>query len=333
MVRTAATVTLTLAISEYDHVRDLMSDEVRPEGIQLNIQTFPIQEIFHRFTHHREWDVSEMSMGMYVSLLSQGDNGLVGIPVFPSRMFRLSSLYVRRDGPVKTLADLKGKRVGHPEWAQTAAVYVRGYLEHSVGVPTVSIEWIQAGINEPGRVENVKTLTPAGVSRSSRPDSSLDAMLLNGEVDAVMTALPPRSFAQSHPNITRLVGDFIDVESADYRKTGIFPIMHIVAMRRDVYERLPWAPMNLFRAFEIAKKRSLERMQDCTLSRFPHPWAFAWADQERALFGPDVWPYGIGPNRRTLEAFLAFCQEQGVTHRPVTVDEMFVPEVHTSFKV
>ena len=178
MVRTAATVTLTLAISEYDHVRDLMSDEVRPEGIQLNIQTFPIQEIFHRFTHHREWDVSEMSMGMYVSLLSQGDNGLVGIPVFPSRMFRLSSLYVRRDGPVKTLADLKGKRVGHPEWAQTAAVYVRGYLEHSVGVPTVSIEWIQAGINEPGRVENVKTLTPAGVSRSSRPDSSLDAMLL-----------------------------------------------------------------------------------------------------------------------------------------------------------
>jgi 4,5-dihydroxyphthalate decarboxylase len=324
---------LTLAISEYDHVHDLTSGRVVPEGIQLTCLNLPLEEIFYRFIMNKEWDVSEMSMAKYVSLMSQGDPSFSAIPVFPSRVFRHSSLYVRRDGPIKSPRDLAGRRVGIPEWAQTAAVYSRGFIAHQFGVDLASIKWVQAGVNQPGRVEKVKLHLPKGISLSPVADASLSDMLLDGRLDAVLSARPPRCFQEGHPNIRRVFEDFMEVEAAYYQETGIFPIMHVVALRRELLERHPWAAMNLFQAFEEAKNRSLERAIDPTASRFPIPWCHVFAQRAQSRFGQDYWPYGIEPNRPTLKAFLEYAHEQGVCHKRLTVEELFPKQMQSTVRV
>lgn len=324
---------LTLAIGDYDHVRDFSQGVICADGIDITHLKLSVEEIFYRFTKFREWDVSEMSFGKYAALVSQNDKSLTAIPVFPSRAFRLSSFYVRKDGPVKTAKDLAGKRVGIPEWAQTAAVYTRGYLVHEIGIPLTAIEWVQAGVNQPGRVEKVELKLPAGVRYRNAPERSLSEMLLAGEIDAVMSARAPAPFTDNHPNVTRLFQDFQAVEEAYWRKTGVFPIMHVIALRGDVAAEYPWVAMNLFKAFEEAKNRSLARMVDVTASHVPVPWGFAHAGHVRELFGDDFWPYGIEPNRPTLEAFLRFAHEQGVCHRLVAPEELFAPQVQSRFKI
>ena len=324
---------LTLAISEYDHVRDLVSGRVKPEGIELTALVLPIEEIFYRFTLYREWDVSEMAMGKYVSLRSQGDTSLTAIPVFPSRMFRHSSIYVRSDGPVKTPADLKGRRVGLPEWAQTAAIYSRGLLVHQYGLALADIAWVQAGLNEPGRTEKVALQLPAGVAVERPAEKTLNQMLLAGELDAVMTAHAPAAFEAGDPRVKRLFADYMPVELAYWRETGIFPIMHCIAIQTSVLEAHPWVAMNLLTAFETAKRRSVARALEGTASRFPIPWALERASLGAPLFGAEYWPYGIEPNRVTLEAFLRYAHEQGVCHRLMTPEELFPPQVASAFKV
>jgi len=324
---------LTMAISEYDHVRDLTSGRVVPEGIDLICLNLPLEEIFYRFIINREWDVSEMSMAKYVSLISQGDTSLSAIPVFPSRVFRHSSLYVRRDGPVKSPGDLAGRRVGIPEWAQTAAVYSRGFLKHQFGVDLASVEWVQAGVNQPGRAEKVGLQLPKGVRLTPAPDASLSDMLRDGRLDAVLSARPPQCFLNGDPNVRRFFDDFMEVEEAYYEETKIFPIMHVVAIRRDLLDRHPWAAMNLHKAFEEAKNRSLERALDATASRFPIPWSHVHAHRAQLRFGKDYWPYGIEPNRPTLDAFLQYAHEQGVCHRRVSVEELFPKQIQSSVRV
>jgi 4,5-dihydroxyphthalate decarboxylase len=323
---------LTIAISDYDHVRDFAAGAVRAEGIDTRFLTLTIEEIFFRFTKFREWDVSEMSMGKYVALRSQDDTSLTAIPVFPSRVFRHSSIYVRRDGPVRAPADLKGRRVGLPEWAQTAAVYSRGALIHQFGLTLQDIDWVQAGVNEPGRAEKVKLNLPAGTRLTARPDASLDAMLLAGELDAVLTAHPPASFEQGDPRIVRLFEDYRAVEEDYWRATGIFPIMHVVALKSDVAARHPWVAMNLFKAFEEAKRRSVARALEVTATRFPVPWIYDLAAKAQAQFG-ELFPYGVEPNRKTLDAFLDYAFEQGVCHRRLAVEELFPEALASRFKV
>ncbi|HXP74854.1 MAG TPA: hypothetical protein VN823_11965 [Stellaceae bacterium] len=324
---------LTLAISEYDHVRDLVSGRVKPEGIDLTALVMPIEEIFYRFTVYREWDASEMAMGKYVSLRSQGDTSLTAIPVFPSRMFRHSSIYVRSDGPVQAPADLKGRRVGIPEWAQTAAIYSRGLLTHQYGLNLAEIAWVQAGVNEPGRTEKVALKLPPGVTVERPAEKSLNGMLLAGELDAVMTAHAPAAFEAGDPRVTRLFADFMPVELAYWRETGIFPIMHCIAIQARVLEVHPWIAMNLLTAFEAAKCRSVARAFEATASRFPIPWSHERAGLAAPLFGGDYWPYGIEPNRVTLEAFLSYAHEQGVCHRLLKPEDLFPQEVASAFKV
>jgi len=325
---------LTLAISDYDHVRDLVSGRVKPEGIALTALTLSIEEIFYRFTLYREWDVSEMAMGKYVSLRSQGDTSLSALPVFPSRVFRQSSIFVGSDGPVRRLEDLRGKRVGLPEWAQTAAIYTRGFLQHQLGIPLAEIRWVQAGVNQPGRTEKVALKLPPGVEIERPADKTLNDMLLGGEVDAVMSAHPPQAFEAGDPRIRRLVEDFVPMEEAYWRETRIFPIMHCVAVKSSVLEAHPWVAMNLFTAFEQAKERSVARAFEATASRFPIPWTFEHARRAQSLFGAsEYWPYGIAANRPTLEAFLRYAHEQGVCHRLLQPVELFPKEVAASFKV
>ncbi len=323
---------LTVAISDYDHVRDFATGAVRAEGIDARFLTLTIEEIFFRFTKFREWDVSEMSMGKYVALRSQDDASLTAIPVFPSRVFRHSSIYVRREGPVRVPADLKGRRIGLPEWAQTAAVYSRGALIHQFGIKLQDVEWIQAGVNEPGRAEKVTLKLPAGTRLTARPDASLNAMLLAGEIDAMLTAHPPDSFERGDPRIGRLFEDYRTVEEAYWRATGVFPIMHVVALKSDVVARHPWIAMNLFKAFEEAKRRSVARALEVTATRFPVPWIYDIATKAQAEFG-ELFPYGVEPNRKTLETFLDYAAEQGVCHRRLQVDELFPASLASRFKV
>jgi 4,5-dihydroxyphthalate decarboxylase len=324
---------LALAISEYDHVRDLASGVVRPQGIAINALSFAVEEIFHRFTRYREWEASEMSMGKYTSLISQGERSITGIPVFPSRVFRHSSIYVRRDGKVRAPNDLRGRKIGLPEWAQTAAVYTRGMMVHEWGIGLDEVEWVQAGVDEPGRQEKVALKLPRGVRLTPRPDSSLDRMLLAGEIDAAMSAHAPRAFEARHPDIVRLFPDYRPVEEAYFRKTGIYPIMHVIALRREVLDRFPWVATNLLEAFEEAKRRSLARAREITASRFPVPWIAEIADRAGALFGGDPMPYGIEANRTTLASFLRFGFEQGVCHTLLQPEDLFPPEVQTTFKI
>jgi 4,5-dihydroxyphthalate decarboxylase len=274
-----------------------------------------------------------MSMGKYCSLVSQDDRSVAAIPVFPSRVFRHSSIYVRRDGGLRSFADLKGKRIGIPEWAQTASIYTRGMLAEEYGVRLQDVEWVQAGVNQPGRREKVELRLPAGVRYAPRPDSSLDAMLLSGEIDAAMTAHAPPSYDAGDKRVTRLAEDYRPVEEAYYKKTGIFPIMHVMALRREVLERFPWVATNLLEAFEAAKQRSLARALEITASRFPIPWITEMAARSCALFGGDPMPYGIEANRVTLDAFLRFAHEQGVCHKRLAPEDLFPAEVRTSVRI
>jgi 4,5-dihydroxyphthalate decarboxylase len=324
---------LTFAGSEYDHVHDLTSGVVRAEGIDLNYLKLTIEDTFFRFTKFREWDVSEMSMGKYASLKSQDDRTITAIPVFPSRVFRQSSLFVRAQGGIKTAADLGGKRIGVPEWAQTASIYTRGWLMHQVGIRLQDIEWVQAGVNQPGRVEKVALKLPAGVRYRSAPDKSLTGMLLEGEIDCVMAAHPPEPFEHGSREIVQLYPNYREVEEQYYRETGIFPIMHVIALRGDTFEANRWIAMNLLRAFEEAKKNSMRRATEFTATRFPFAWCYEAAGRARDLFGEDFFPYGIEPNRTTLGAFLQYGHEQGVCHRLLRVEELFPPEVQAEFRV
>jgi 4,5-dihydroxyphthalate decarboxylase len=326
-------VPLTLAISPYDHVEDLVAGRIVPDGIKLTCLTLPVEEIFFRFLKYREWDVSELSLAKYASLVSQGDNSLTALPVFPSRIFRHSSVYVRRDGPVRSPQDLAGKRIGLPEWAQTAAVYSRGFMMHQYGIDLAGIDWVQAGVNEPGRAEKVALNLPAGIRITSLPAGTLSRMLVKGEVDAVLSAHPPDCFESGHPNVTRLFEDYMTVEADYYRKTGIFPIMHVVAVKHTLVKAQPWIAMSLLKAFEEAKRRSVARALEITAPRFPIPWCFEHARRAQQLFGSDYWPYGVEANRTTLEAFLQYAYEQGVCHRQLTPSDLFPEQVMERCKI
>jgi 4,5-dihydroxyphthalate decarboxylase len=312
---------LSLAINPYDHVRGL-----RPQGIDLTVLELPIEEIFFRFTRFREWDASEMSFGKTVSLMAEAAPDIVPIPVFPSRVFRHSAIYVGAGSNIRQPKDLEGRRVGIPEWAQTAGIYARGLLQHEYGVDLARIHWHQAGVRQAGRIEKVKLHLGEGVRITPVPDKSLAQMLGSGELDAVISARDPGG--------KRLFEDYVSVEEQYFRKTRIYPIMHVVVLRREAYERDRWIAMNLFKAFDEARRESMQRLVEIGLSHVPMPWLAEHARRWRALAGEDFWPYGITPNRPTLEAFVQYAHEQGITARRLKVEELFAPETRgESYKI
>lgn len=324
---------LTLAINDYDHVRDLANGRVKPEGIDLTCLILPLEEIFYRFTAFREWDVSELSLAKYTSLIAAGDSSLTGIPVFPSRVFRHSAIYVLEGGPVRHPADLRGARVGLPEWVVTAGVYARATLAHEFGVPLETIQWYQAGLEESGREELVTPRLPAGISMTTIADRTLQDMLLAGDIDAIIAPRPPARFHDRGSRIVRLFRDFRAVEADAFRATGVFPIMHVVAIRREVFDAHPWIAPNLVAAFEVAKRRSFERLADVSASLLPLPWSFDSLSQAQALLGEDPWPYGVAANRATLSAFLGFAFEQGVCARRLEPEDLFPASVQRTYRL
>jgi 4,5-dihydroxyphthalate decarboxylase len=245
-----------------------------------------------------------------------------GIPVFPSRVFRHSALFVRPDGPVDDPAALRGGRIGIPEWTVTATIYGRGILEHEYGVGLRDVTWVQGGTNEPGRVETLAVDVPDGVTVERVADRSLNDLLLAGELDAILAPHPP--LASADGRIVRLFSDPRAVEEASFQRTGVFPIMHLVVLRADVDDAHPWLAANLMRAFAAARDRSLARVHDANASRFPVMWRPS---------GDDGWPYGIEPNRTTLAAFLRFAHEQGVAARLLEPEALFAERVLETFRV
>ena len=324
---------LTLATTDYDHVRDLMNGVVRAEGIVLTGFVLPVEEIFFRFIKNREWDVSEMSFGKFIGYASQGNSPFIGIPVFPSRVFRHSAFYVRADRGIKSPKDLEGKTVGIPEWAQTAGIYARGFLSETAGVDLTKIKWVQAGMNEAGREEKVEFTLPKGIQYSQRRDLSLSAMLLSGELDAAISARVPAAFDKGGGKIVRLYPDYRGEETRYYEATGIFPIMHVIAHAPRRVRALSVGGDEFVKAFDEAKERSLERMSDLTASRIPVPWAAAITDEFGKGFGADPFPYGLEANRKTLDAFCRFSHAQGVTAQRLTPDDLFPKEVRASVRV
>tara|TARA_B100000405_G_scaffold291937_1_gene243064 strand:+ start:795 stop:1784 length:990 start_codon:yes stop_codon:yes gene_type:complete len=324
---------ITYAASDYEHTRDLTRGDIQAEGIDLRYLNLQIEETFFRFIKFREWDVSEMSFGKYIALKSQDDDTVTAIPVFPSRVFRQSSLFVLPDSGIRDASDLRGKKIGIPEWAQTASIYTRGWLVHNMGIPLQEIDWIQGGVNDAGRQEKVKLKLPDGVSYTPRPDKSLTQMLFDGEIDCIMSAHPPAPVEEGDDTIVHLYPNYQEVEEQYYKDTGIFPIMHVIAMRGDVFRENRWIAMNLLKAFTEAKDRAMFRVQEMTATRVPYAWCYEGAQKARKLFGDDFFPYGIEPNRTTLEAFLQYGFEQGVCQRKVEVEELFPKEVQAEFRV
>ena len=257
---------------------------------------------------------------------------MVAIPVFPSRVFRHSAIYVRADRGIRAAKDLEGRAVGIPEWAQTAGIYVRGILAEEYGVDLAKIRWLQAGVNEPGRAEKVALKLPAGIRYQARPDSSLAAMLASGEVDAVISARAPQAFAPGGP-VVRLFPNYRAEEERFFKKTGIFPIMHLITMRRTAFDQHPWIAMNLYKMFDEAKRRCFNRLADFTCARVPLPWAAAITEEIVAACGSDPYPYGIEASRPTIEAFCRYANDQGVTRRRMTVDDLFPREVRATARV
>jgi 4,5-dihydroxyphthalate decarboxylase len=318
---------LTLAVGDYDQTRDLALERVRPVGIDLTVLNYDVEEIFYRFHDRLEWDVSELSMGMYSSAISRGDNRFIAIPVFPSRFFRLSGIYVRSGGKVGKPEDLAGMRIGIPQWSQTAGIYVRGYLAETVGLSLKDIEWLQAGVNEPGRQEPSELRLPEGIKICAIGDRTLNELLCTGDIDAVISARPPKAFSDGSGRIRHLISDYPDREAEYFAATGIFPIMHTVAIRRDVYEANRWIARNLMVAFEQAKERSVHRLLDLTAAHVPIPWVYDLANKFMKLSpSGKLWPYGIEDNRITLEAFLRWGYEQGTCHRLLRPEEIFAEE-------
>jgi 4,5-dihydroxyphthalate decarboxylase len=320
---------LSLAINDYVHTSDLANGRIKPAGIDLTVINLPFEQISMRFAATLEFDICEFSLANYCARISgSGPAPLVALPVFTSRVFRHSSIYINEASGIPTAADLRGRTIGIPQWSQTATIYVRGYLQHDVGVPLSSIRWVQAGVDQAGRRDAVQAKLPEGVTLEARPDKTLSDMLASGEIDAAITARPPRSFLEGAPGVRRLFPNFREEEERYFARTKIFPIMHIIAIRRPVYEANPWIVRNLLDAFEAAKRAALARLRDIQTSHLP----FAWAPDEmervhRLLFAAaDPWPYGVEGNRETLAPFLTFCHEQGVTGRKLTPEELFPKE-------
>ena len=326
-------IALTIATTDYDHFRDFRLGLVRAEGIETNWLTLGHHEIFSRFTFNREWDVSELSFAKFVAQVTRENSDIVGLPVYASRLFRFSSFYVNRKAGIKAAEDLRRKRIGVPEWAHTAAVYMRGWLMHKGGVALSEIDWVQAGTNEAGRLEKIELSLPKGVRLTSMPEKTLSDMIASGELDCVIIARPPNSFREKHSDVVRLFPNYEALEQQYYQETRVYPIMHVIAIRKAILESHPWVARNLYNAFEESKRRSLERILDPAVSRYPVPWLTNYAARMQQTFGGDVFPYGIEANRPTLELFLSYTHEQGIAHRLVKPEDIFPAGIMAPVKI
>ena len=318
---------LSVATAPYDRVQALMNGSVVPEGINLNFLPMEVEEIFWRQMKHAEFDVSELSFSSYTLLKSKGDERFIAIPVFPSRFFRHSCIYVNNKKGIKKPEDLKGKIVGLPEWQLTAMVWQRGLLTEEYGVHLQDISWRRGGLETPGRVEKVSVRLPEGVHLESiGANQTLSNMLDTGEINAILSNRIPSCFINGSPNVARLFPNFREVEEDYFKRTGIFPIMHIIVIRRELYEANRWIAMSLYKAFCRAKDAVTSRFDIASALYMTLPFMIDEVERTRLTMGHDFWSYGIEPNRKTLETFFRIHHEQGLSDNLMTIEDVFAPE-------
>ena len=325
---------LTLACWSYDRTRALLDGRVRPDGIDLTCLDLPVEETFFRMLRHREFEVAEMSLSSYVVSLFADDPPFVAIPVFPSRFFRHSCIYVHAAAGIARPADLAGRTVGTPEYQMTAPVWIRGILADDHGLPVTSVTYATGGLEEPGRGEKLALDLPPGIRvEPIAADRTLSGMLATGEIDALYTARAPSSFRDGSGRVRRLFEDFPLVERDYFRRTGIFPIMHTVVIRRDVYARHRWVAQSLSKAFAVAQRYAYEDLAHTAALKTMLPWLTAHVEEARREMGDDFWPYGVSRNRPALATFLRYSHEQGLSRRRLAPEDLFAPETLEAFKI
>jgi 4,5-dihydroxyphthalate decarboxylase len=314
---------ITIATWDYDRVRALTDGRVTVEGCDVNYITMPVEECFERAFFHGEFEVAEIGFSPFLIALSRGPTPYVAVPVFLSRMFRHSAVYIRSDRGIEGPADLRGKTVGVPEYQMSAVMWFRGYLKDEFGIDTSDINWVQAGLENPGRRDKFPLNLPDGFPLVSRNDVSLSKLLAAGEIDAVMSARTPSCYIEQHPKVRRLFPDYRAAEREYFKKTGIFPIMHALGIRRDIYDNNKWLAASLFKAFLKAKRLADAEFTETTALKIGLPWVAAEYEATVDAMGPDFWSYGVEPNRKTLATMARYSYEQGLAVREVSVDEMF----------
>ncbi|MFM9885387.1 MAG: ABC transporter substrate-binding protein [Burkholderiales bacterium] len=325
---------LTFSCWNYDRTRALADGSVQPDGIELNCLSLPVEETFFRMLRYQEFDVAEMSLSSYTVSLQREKPPFIAIPIFPSRFFRHSSIYVSTASGIREPQDLIGKRIGTPEFQMTAPVWIRGILQDEYGVAPSSVEYWTGGEEEPGREEKLKLDLPATIKlRPIGPTQTLSQMLAAGEIDALHTARSPSTFHTRPAAVKRLFENYVEVERAYYRKTRIFPIMHTIAIRREVYEANPWIAQSLYKAFVESQRRTYQDLSETAALKGMLPWLTAHVEEARREMGDDWWSYGLAPNRHVLDTFLRYHHEQGLSKKRLTPDDLFARETLEAFKI
>ena len=325
---------LSFACWNYDRTRALMDGTVPVDGIDLNYLNLPVEETFFRMARFQEFDVAEMSLSSYCVTLSKPERPFVALPIFPSRFFRHSCIYVNANSGINEPKDLIGKRIASPEYQMTAPVWIRGILSDHYGVPVDSVSYFTGGEEEPGRSEKIKLDLPPNIKvERIGPDQTLAQMLLDGEIDALYTARMPSSFLKGGGKVVRLFEDYEQVERNYFKETKMFPIMHTVAIRRDVYEANPWVARSMMKALEESQRRTYEDLYETAALKVMLPWLTSHVEQVKREMGEDFWPYGFEKNEDTLRTFLRYSYEQGLSKHLLEPRDLFAPESLEAFKI
>jgi 4,5-dihydroxyphthalate decarboxylase len=315
-----ANLRLNFACGPYDRTQALRDGTIKPEGIELNYLAMQPAEIFWRMLQFKEFDASELSLSNYTTLVSEGNPPFIAVPAFPSRVFRHGYFFINTAMGITSGADLKGKRGGVPEYSMTAAVYMRGLMQHEFGVKPSDVEWVQ------GRADRLGRKLPADIRLTQAPaGTELGDLLERGEIDFLITANNPLSFRRGAKNVRRLFPNYAEMEKDYYRRTQIYPIMHTVVIRRDIYERDPWVAGNLYKALCDAKEHCYRLLQEAGAPKASFAWLQPMIEEEQAIIGRDWYPYGIAPNKSSIEALLQYTHEQGLSARRLTIEELFAP--------
>jgi 4,5-dihydroxyphthalate decarboxylase len=328
------TLNLSVAIGDYDRVRPLAAGTVQIDGVTPIIMHLEPEEIFFRAFRHQAFDICELSLSTFAMKTAAGDNPYVGVPVFPSRAFRHTAITIRTDRGIRAPEDLRGRRIGTPEYQLTANVWARAILESEHGVTPSDILWVRGGIEQPGRVEKTAISLPKGVRIEDAPaGASLSGLLAAGEIDGLISPRLPSCFERGDPHVGWLFGDPAAAATAWYRRTRIFPIMHLLGVRRALAEQHAWLPAACLKAFDLAKSIAVARLADTSAPKVTLPFVEESVHAVRALMGADYWPYGVEPNRHVLDTFLEHHHRQGLSARRLSPEELFHPSTLESHRI
>lgn len=315
--------TLSIAMGDYDRTRPIHDGRVRIDGVTPVTQLLSPEEMFFRAFRHEAFDISELSFSSYCVKRARGDSPYVAVPVFLSRAFRHSSIYIRSDKGIERPEDLKGKRIGVAEWQLTANVWARGILE-DYGVKPSDIRWVRGGMHAPGRPEKIAVDLPSDIDMTAAPEgATLDHMLRDGEIDGFIGPRSLNCFDEGHPHVDRLFADGLKAASEHYARTRIFPIMHVLGVRQSLADAHPWLPGALLKAFSQAKAMAEMALADTSATKVTMPFVEDTLTAARKLIGPQIWTYGVPGNEHVLDAFLDLHHRQGLSPRRLKVEELF----------